>query len=90
VLTTDGQSSSLSWCSAPIWDPRPDFHHCQTIAGFLMWGALSLARGRVCHLQLMVAHPSVVILGAESRMTRDHISLSQIRDSPNLEGQAQL
>jgi hypothetical protein len=30
---------------------------------------------------------SAVILGSESRGTRDHISLSQIRDSPNLEGQ---
>jgi hypothetical protein len=30
---------------------------------------------------------SAVILGFESRGTRDYISLSQIRDSPNLEGQ---
>jgi hypothetical protein len=30
---------------------------------------------------------SAVILGSESRGTHDHILLSQIRDSPNLEGQ---
>jgi hypothetical protein len=22
-VTTDSQSASLSWCQAPIWDPRP-------------------------------------------------------------------
>jgi hypothetical protein len=43
-------------------------------------GALSLTRGRVCHLQLLLVLASVVILGSESRGTRDHISLSQIRD----------
>jgi hypothetical protein len=30
---------------------------------------------------------SADILGSESRGTHDHILLSQIRDSPNLEGQ---
>jgi hypothetical protein len=37
----DGQSASLSWNKAPIWGLRPDFHYCQTIAGLLIWGALS-------------------------------------------------
>jgi hypothetical protein len=45
-------------------------------------GALSLTRGRVCHLQLLLALASAVILGSESRGTRDHILLSQIRDFP--------
>jgi hypothetical protein len=40
-VTTDGQSASLSWNKAPIWGLRPDFYCCQTIAGLLMWGALS-------------------------------------------------
>jgi hypothetical protein len=40
-VTTDGQSASLSWNKAPIWDLRPDFFYCQTVAGLLMWGALS-------------------------------------------------
>jgi hypothetical protein len=30
---------------------------------------------------------SAIILGSKSRGTHDHILLSQIRDSPNLEGQ---
>jgi hypothetical protein len=50
-------------------------------------GPLSLTRERVCRLQLLLVLASAVILGSESRGTRDHILLSQIRDSPNLEGQ---
>jgi hypothetical protein len=51
------------------------------------YGAFSLTRGRVCPLQLLLVLASVVILGSGSRGTHDHILLSQIRDSPNLEGQ---
>jgi hypothetical protein len=40
-VTTDGPSASLSWNKAHIWGLRPDFYYCQTIAGLLMWGALS-------------------------------------------------
>jgi hypothetical protein len=50
-------------------------------------GALSLARGRVCRIQLLLVLASAVILRSKSRGTHDHILLSQIRDSPNLEGQ---
>jgi hypothetical protein len=42
----------------------------------------SLTRRFVCHLQLLLALDSAFILGSESRRTHDHISLSQIRDSP--------
>jgi hypothetical protein len=45
-------------------------------------GVLSLMRGWVCHLQLLLALASTVILRCESRGTRDHILLSQIRDFP--------
>jgi hypothetical protein len=45
-------------------------------------GALSLTRGRVCNLQLLLVLASAVILGSESRGTRDHILLSQIPDFP--------
>jgi hypothetical protein len=44
-------------------------------------------RGWVCRLQLLLVLVSAVILGSESRGTHDHILLSQIRDSPNLEVQ---
>jgi hypothetical protein len=46
----------------------------------------SLARGWVC-LQLLLVFASAVILRFKSRGTHDHILLSQIRGSPNLEGQ---
>jgi hypothetical protein len=39
--SANGQSACLSWCQARIWGPRPDFYYCQTVAGLLMWGALS-------------------------------------------------
>jgi hypothetical protein len=42
--------------------------------------ALFLTRGQVCCLQLLLVLASTVILGSESRGTRDHILLSQIRD----------
>jgi hypothetical protein len=85
-VTNDGQSASLSWCQAPIWGLRPDLYYCQTLR--VCWcAALSLTRERVCRLQSLLVLASAVILGSESRETRDHILLSQIRDSPNLEGQ---
>jgi hypothetical protein len=46
--------------------------------------------GWVCHLQLLLVLASAVIVRSESRGTHDHILLSQIRDSPNLEGQVQV
>jgi hypothetical protein len=48
----------------------------------------SLPRGSVCRLQLLLILASAVILRSESRGTRDHILLSQIRDSLNLGGGA--
>jgi hypothetical protein len=44
-------------------------------------------RGWVYPLQLLLILASAVDLRSGSRRTHDHISLSQIRDSPNLEGQ---
>jgi hypothetical protein len=43
MLRPTVQSTSLSWNKAPIWDLRPDFCYCQTVAvaGLFMWGALS-------------------------------------------------
>jgi hypothetical protein len=46
-VTTDGQSASLSWNKAPIWCLRPDLYYCLTIAGLLIWGALSDESGSV-------------------------------------------
>jgi hypothetical protein len=41
-------------------------------------------RGRVCHLQLLLALASAVILRSESLGAHNHIWLPQIQDSPNL------
>jgi hypothetical protein len=40
-ITTDSQLASLSWNKAPIWGLRPDFYFCLTVAGLLMFGAVS-------------------------------------------------
>jgi hypothetical protein len=74
---TDGQSTSLSWHKAPIWGLRPYLYYCMTVAGLLMWGALS-DESRVCLLYMLLALSSVVFLGSEPLGTRDHILLSQI------------
>jgi hypothetical protein len=50
--TTDGQSVSLSWCQAPIWDLRPDFLFWQLRV--CSCGAPSLTRGRVCLIQCSI------------------------------------
>jgi hypothetical protein len=34
-------SQSVLEKKAPIWGLRPDFYYCHTVAGLLMWGALS-------------------------------------------------
>jgi hypothetical protein len=74
----------MSWRLAPIWGSRPDFYYCQRVPGLLMWGALIDER---TGLQLMLVLASAVILRSESHRTHDHILLSQIPDSRNLEGQ---
>jgi hypothetical protein len=55
--------------------------------GYSPYVTSPLMRGWVCHLQLLLILASAVILRLESRGTHDHILLSQIRDTPNLEGQ---
>jgi hypothetical protein len=67
-ITTDGQSVSLAWYQVPIWGLWPDFYYCQTIAGFLIWGALSDERTSLSFTMYNI----------------QYILLSQIWDSPNL------
>jgi hypothetical protein len=50
-------------------------------------GFVDVGRGLFCRLQLLLVLARAVILGPASRGTRDHILLSQIRESPNLEGE---
>jgi hypothetical protein len=49
-------------------------------------GTPSLTRGRVCSFQLLLGLASAVVLGSKSRRTHDYILVSQIWDSPILEG----
>jgi hypothetical protein len=82
-VMTDGQSASLSWNKAPIRVLWPDFYYHQTVAGLLMVGlSLSLMRGQICCLQLLLLLASTVILRSKSRGTHYHILLSQIQDFP--------
>jgi hypothetical protein len=70
----------------PIWGPRPIFVTVRQL--WVCWCAAPfLTRRRVCRLQLLVVLVSAVIFASESRGSHDHILLTQIRDSPNLEGQ---
>jgi hypothetical protein len=64
---------------------HPSAAHDQIFITSRQWrvcwcGALPLTRGQVCRLQLLRVLASAVIFGSESRGTRDHILLFQIRD----------
>jgi hypothetical protein len=52
IFVADGQSASMSWCRAALWDPWPVFT-CSLVWHVLAsWcRAPSLTRGRVCILQ---------------------------------------
>jgi hypothetical protein len=68
-------------------DTHDQYFFKLNICGYSPYVTSSLTGGWVCHLQLLLALASAVILGSESRWTHDHSLLPQIRDSPNLEGQ---
>jgi hypothetical protein len=57
------------------WDPWPDFCYCQTFLVIMLWGALSLTRGRVWNLLEQFA----ATLRCKSRRIQDHILLSHLR-----------
>jgi hypothetical protein len=85
-MTGDLPSVSSSSRQAP-WESRLEFlFHLNTCCRSNHVTS-SLTRGWVCRLQLLLVLSSAVILRSESWGTHDHILLSQIRDSPNLEGQ---
>jgi hypothetical protein len=81
---TTGSLSPIcsSWWQAP-WDSRPVIFSNITAS----YVTSSLIRGCVCRLQLLLVLASIVNLRSESRGTHDHNLPSQIRDSPDLEGQ---
>jgi hypothetical protein len=56
-IAIDSQSASLSWCQAPIWDPRPIFSLLSLISFRhlrVCWCVVpSLTRSRVCSFQFL-------------------------------------
>jgi hypothetical protein len=75
-----------SWRQAP-WDSRLAMLYQLNTCCHSPYVTSFLRRGCVCRLQLLLTIVSAVILESESRGTHNHISLSQIRDSLNLEDQ---
>jgi hypothetical protein len=61
-------------------ETRPDFFSQMNTCGHSPYITSFLTRGWVCHIQLLRGFARAFILGSESRGTRDHILLSQIRD----------
>jgi hypothetical protein len=77
---------SSPWRQAP-WDSRhSNFIFQLNTCDYRPYVIFSMTRGWGCRLQLLLGHASAVILRSESRRTHDHILLSQIPDSPKLEG----
>jgi hypothetical protein len=65
-VTTDSQSASLSWCQAPIWDPRPIFPLLSLIIfrqlRFLYVGRPLWREVGACSFQLLLGITSAVFL----------------------------
>jgi hypothetical protein len=41
LKSTNALVSYVHYMNSSVWGLRPDIYHCQTVAGWLMWGALS-------------------------------------------------
>jgi hypothetical protein len=86
-FTSVGLPPISSPCHQAPWDSRPVIFFQLKPCCHNPYVTSSLKSGWVCRLQLLLALASAVILGSESHGTHDHILLSQIRDTSNLEGQ---
>jgi hypothetical protein len=78
---------SFRLCDNPLRLTTSNFIFQLNTCGYSPYVTSSLTRGWVWRLQLLLGLASTVILRFESRRIHDHILLSQIRNSPNLEGQ---
>jgi hypothetical protein len=72
--------------SSPIWGPTPDFCYCQTVAGLLMWDALSDER---MHLLFIITAGPCQHSYSLVRVPRDSWPYFTVSDSklPQLEAQ---
>jgi hypothetical protein len=78
-IMTDSQSTSLSWCQAPIWDPWPNFPLSSIIIFRHLWVVYvghSLTRSRVCIFQFLLGMARAVFFGSESHGTHERILFS--------------
>jgi hypothetical protein len=82
--------ASLSWCQHTHLGPKTNFFLLSYSCRFIDGRVPSLMRRWVCHLQLVLALASIVVLESKSHGTHDHILLSHIRDTPSVEGQVPL
>lgn len=85
-VMADGQSASLSWCKAFIWGHDQIFSTVRELRALLTRCALSDEKTALLFTTDSIL-VSAVFLWTDSRGTHGHISLSQIRNSPNVEGQ---
>jgi hypothetical protein len=69
------------WATSPLRLTTSNFIFQLSSCGYSPSVTSSLTRVWVCRLQLQLVLASAVILKSESRGTRNHILLSQIRDS---------
>jgi hypothetical protein len=83
-ITTESQSQSYvrptvqlaspSWNKAPIWGLRPDLYYCQTVAGLLIWCALSDERTGLSFARLsLLSVCTICILQVTKCMYIQHI-----------------
>jgi hypothetical protein len=100
VVSTSTEPESESellydWCftanqfvlaTSPLRPTTNNFIFQLNTCGYGRYAISSLMTWWVCRLQLLLGLASTVILRSDSRGTHDHILLSQIRDSTNLEG----
>jgi hypothetical protein len=90
LITTDGQSASLSSSQAPIWDPRIIFPLLSLIIFRqlrICWcGAPFLTRSRVCSFQFFLGIASAAFLTTEFHGTHALISLSLFLRRPQPRG----
>jgi hypothetical protein len=72
-VTTVGQSASLSLNKATIWGLRPNFNFCQTVAGLLMWGALSDERTGMSFARVTVSSSGTYLKEKISKNSKNKI-----------------
>jgi hypothetical protein len=85
--TSDLLPISMVFATSPLRPTIRIFIFQLNTCGYSAYITSSPTRGWVCCLQLLLVLASAVLLRSQSSGTHDRNLLSQIRDSPNMEGQ---